>query len=74
MTPVVNVQVLDMKTCSGSELVTPNEDGSYTILINARMSYEKQKEALRHAMAHILNGDFEKENVQQIEAAAHGIY
>ena len=73
MTPVVNVQVVDLMTCSGSELVTPNEDGSYTILINARMSYEKQRDALRHAMAHILNDDFEKENVQQIESAAHGI-
>ena len=74
MTPVVNVQVLDMKTCSGAELVTPNEDGSYTILINSRLSYEMQRAAFLHAMAHILNDDFEKENVQQIEAAAHGIY
>lgn len=74
MIPVVNVQVLDLKTTCGSELVTPNEDGSYTVLINARMSYETQRKALLHALKHILNDDFEKENVQQIEAAAHGIY
>ena len=74
MIPVVNVQVLDLKTTCGSELVTPNEDGSYTVLINARMSYEMQRKALLHALKHILNDDFEKENVQQIEAAAHGIY
>lgn len=74
MIPVVNVQILDLKTTCGSELVTPNEDGSYTVLINARMSYEMQRKALLHALKHILNDDFEKENVQQIEAAAHGIY
>lgn len=74
MIPVVNVQVLDLKTTCGSELVTPNEYGSYTVLINARMSYEMQRKALLHALKHILNDDFEKENVQQIEAAAHGIY
>lgn len=73
MIPVVNVQVLDLKTTCGSELVTPNEDGSYTVLINARMSYETQRKALLHALKHILNDDFEKENVQQIEAAAHGL-
>lgn len=73
MIPVVNVQVLDFKTTCGSEIVTPNEDGSYTVLINARMSYETQRKALLHALGHILNDDFEKENVQQIEAAAHGL-
>ena len=74
MIPVVNVQVLDFKTTCGTELVTPNEDGTFTVLINARMSYETQRKALLHALKHILNDDFEKENVQQIEAAAHGIY
>lgn len=74
MIPVINVQILDLKTTCGTELVTPNEDGSYTVLINARMSYETQRKALLHALKHILNDDFEKENVQQIEAAAHGIY
>ena len=73
MIPVVNVQVLDFKTTCGSELVTPNEDGSYTVLINARMSYETQRKALLHALGHILNDDFEKENVQEIESAAHEI-
>ena len=74
MIPVVNVQIIDLKTTCGTELVTPNEDGSFTVLINARMSYETQRKALLHALKHILNDDFEKENVQQIEAAAHGIY
>lgn len=69
----LNVQVLDFKTTCGTELVTPNEDGTYTVLINARMSYETQRKALLHALGHIFNDDFEKENVQQIEAAAHGL-
>lgn len=69
----LNVQVLDFKTTCGTELVTPNEDGTFTVLINARMSYETQRKALLHALGHILNDDFGKENVQQIEAAAHGL-
>ena len=70
----LNVQVLDFKTTCGTELVTPNEDGTYTVLINARMSYETQRKALLHALGHILNDDFAKDNVQEIEAAAHEIY
>lgn len=69
----LNVQVLDFKTTCGTELVTPNEDGTFTVLINARMSYETQRKSLLHALGHILNDDFGKENVQQIEAAAHGL-
>ena len=73
MIPDLNIQVIDFKCTSGAELVTPNEDGSFTILINARLSADQQHDALLHALGHILNNDFEKENVQQIEAAAHGI-
>jgi hypothetical protein len=52
-----------------------NPDGSYTILINAKMSSERQKEAYLHALDHIENHDFEKDylSVQQIEAEAHGL-
>ena len=42
MTPDVNVVVIDFKTCKGKEMVVPNEDGSYTILINSRLTYASQ--------------------------------
>lgn len=53
------------------EQIVKNKDDSYTILLNARLSREKQLEAYCHAMRHIENGDFEKDDVQEIETAAH---
>ena len=48
---------MDFPSKKGNEMVVPNEDGSYTILINA--------------MSHITNDDFLKGNVQEIEYYAH---
>lgn len=70
MTPDVNVNVINFPNC-GHELVTENEDGSYTILINAKLSSEDQQKAYDHAMYHITHNDFEKDNVQEIEEDAH---
>lgn len=55
-----------------NEVVTENEDGSYTIFINSRMNYEKQMRAYLHAMKHITGDDFQKDDVQSIEYLAHG--
>lgn len=55
-----------------NEVVTENEDGSYTIFINSRMNYEKQMKAYLHAMKHITGDDFRKEDIQHIEYLAHG--
>lgn len=67
----VYVEFIDFKENPGRELVTINEDGSYTILVNARLSYEMQCEAINHAKSHINNNDFEKSCVQSIESEAH---
>lgn len=72
MTPDVNVVLLDFPN-RGNEMVVQNEDGSYTILINARLSHEGQLKAYNHALKHIHDNDFEKSDVQSIEAAAHQI-
>lgn len=71
MTPVVNVAVIDFKGVKGNEMVTVNEDDSYTILINARLSYEGQLKAYQHALRHINDDDFQKDDVQSIEYSAH---
>ncbi len=71
MTPDVNVVVIDFKSCKGKEMVSINEDGNYTILINARLSYDGQLKAYEHAMKHIENDDFQKNDVQAIEYKAH---
>lgn len=55
-----------------NEVVTENEDGSYTIFINSRLNYEKQMKAYLHAMKHITGDDFQKDDVQNIEYLAHG--
>lgn len=54
-----------------NEAVTENEDGSYTIFINERLCEEKRLKSFRHALNHITNFDFEKEDVQEIEYEAH---
>lgn len=53
------------------EAVSCNEDGSYTILIRDDLPREEQLKAYAHALRHITGNDFEKENVQEIEKAAH---
>lgn len=55
-----------------NEVVTENEDGSYTIFINSRLNYEKQMKSYLHAMRHITGDDFRKDDVQSIEYLAHG--
>lgn len=55
-----------------NEVVTENEDGSYTIFINSRLNYEKQMKSYLHAMKHITGDDFLKDDVQSIEYLAHG--
>lgn len=67
----VNVFLVDLKTSTGYEIVTKNEDGSFTILINSRQATNKQKEAYIHALKHIVNDDFLKADVQEIEGEAH---
>ena len=52
-------------------MVIQNEDGSYTILINAKLSDAGRIEAYQHAVKHILADDFYKSDVQEIESNAH---
>ena len=48
-----------------------NRDDSYTIFINAKLSYEEQKEIFYHELGHILGNDFSKDDIQKIEYDAH---
>lgn len=51
--------------------VHKNVDESYTIIINAHLNAEQQKEVYLHEMKHILGNDFSKEDVNRIELQAH---
>lgn len=68
--PDINVVFMDNNFgVKGS--VNKNSDGSYTIIINSRLNREQQLEVYQHEMKHILNGDFEKCDIQEIETIAH---
>ena len=59
MTPDVNVYMNDLPTTIPAFVVS-NSDGSYTIILNARLSREQHLKSYEHEMNHILNGDYER--------------
>lgn len=72
MTEDIFVYILDFKNTKIAETVTRNEDGSYSIFLNSRMSQEKQCDAYIHALGHILRMDFESESsADTLESIAH---
>lgn len=66
----INVQLLNMDTMIPEHLVK-NADDTYTIFLNARLSQENRLKSYYHALQHIQDEDFFKEDVQSIEKAAH---
>lgn len=62
------IYLIDMPV---NEAVAPCGPYEYTIYINARLSQKSQYEAFKHAMKHIQNKDWEREDVQIIEEVAH---
>lgn len=65
----INVQILDFGN-SIPAAVTINDDGSFSIFLNARLSYERRLEAYLHEMRHIQNQDFYGDmSVEEMETA-----
>lgn len=69
MTDEVFVYVVDLPD-GVNEMVAPCLAG-YTVYINDKLSPEGKREAYRHALYHIVNHDFEKSDVNEIEVEAH---
>ena len=67
----INVVLIPIRNYKFHEAVTENEDGSFTIFLNANLASNQIEAAYRHAMRHIQNNDFEKTDVQEIESEAH---
>ena len=70
--PNVNLCVyyLDMPTTIHARTV-PNEDGSYSVFVNSRLSHAARQKAIAHEIKHINRGDFDSDcekPVQQIES------
>lgn len=68
LTEAIGVYFLDMDTAVEEE-VHPDEDGSFSIFINARISQARQMIAYQHALAHIMQDDFSKSDADEIEKA-----
>ena len=73
MTDDVYVYIVDFGVSNVTETVTQNDDGSYSVFLNARLSYEAQVKGYYHALCHIQNNDFEKNDVDSIENKCHKI-
>ena len=67
----IDYQIICIDGMKTNEAITENEDGSFTIFINNNLCESKRLQAVRHALTHIENDDFTKENVQEIEKDAH---
>lgn len=66
----VNAWLINMDT-KIKGFTSKNEDDSYSVFINSRLSYEQRMKAYAHELKHIQNGDFDMFNVQDIELLAH---
>lgn len=68
LTEAIGVYLIDMDTAV-EEQVNYNEDGSFSIFVNARLSCERQMIAYQHALMHIAQADFSKKCADAIEKA-----
>ena len=71
MSEIVHIQLLNMEIGVKEQLVEL-PDGNYTLFLNSRYSTDTYYKSYLHAYnKHVLGNDFEKSNVQKIEAVAH---
>ena len=69
---MTDVYYYEVKLPDGiNEMVAPDYEGGYTVYVDERLDCYMKVQAFRHAMSHIENCDWEKDNVQEIEANAH---
>lgn len=70
MIDAVNVVLMNMPV-GVNEAVTKNEDESYTIFIDDKLSPSGRLNSYNHAIQHICGCDFNKTDVQKIEIGTH---
>ena len=56
---------IDFPTKVGA-CITPNEDDTYTIFINSRLSIQQQAKALKHELKHYFNNDLHKMDINEV--------
>ena len=65
-----NIVLIDMDIVVG-ETICKNADDSFTVFLNSRWSVEEQKRCFCHALDHVRHHDWERFDVNEIEARAH---
>ena len=55
----ISVTFLNMDT-SITEQITKNSDGSFSVFLNSRLNHDKHLMGYKHALQHILDGDFDE--------------
>lgn len=68
LTETIGVYFIDMASRVEEQIIL-NEDGSFSIFLNSRLSWERQMEAYQHALQHIMRDDFSKRCADDIEKA-----
>lgn len=65
------IQLVKFPSPKVHEAVTENADGSVTIFLDKNATRESQMRRFLHVLRHLYGKDFEKWDVQEIEATAH---
>lgn len=68
---IINFGFLEHAPAGFHGMVVRNPDDSYTILTDPNDSFERRMMTVKHELDHINGGDFNIEDVQQIEADSH---
>ena len=61
------VKLVNFPTTKIRACITPNEDGTHTIFVNAKLSTYQQAKAVRHELDHFYDNDFNKADVKEAE-------
>ncbi len=65
------IKIVDFPVCSCGGAILLNDDGTYTILLNSRLSRQQNEASFIHELNHIKNGDFHRDvPIKQIESEA----
>lgn len=67
----INTVIMDLKSARVKGCVSKNEYASYTIFLNSVFSFNQLRKTYLHEVDHIINGDFSKDNADEIECFAH---
>ena len=66
-----NVVVREDMQIGIPEEINHNDDGSYTVFLNAKYNYEQCKMSMNHSFGHVRDEDWKKDCVQSIEIVQH---